>query len=969
MNTFVPRPVRLLALLALLTAALTPQAAETVIKSPNDHRSYASFRLANGLKAVVISDPRTDKAAAALAVAVGSGLDPADRPGLAHFLEHMLFLGTRKYPQAGGYQAFITAHGGSHNAYTAYEQTNYFFDVDADSLEPALDRFAQFFIEPLFSEQYVAREKNAVESEYRAKIKDDGRRIYQVLKSVVNPAHPFSRFAVGSLDTLSDRKGDTLRQSLINFYARHYSAGLMTLVVLGREPLDVLRKWASDKFSAVPNTGAQRLEVTQPLFTPGSLPMRVNIVPLRDQRVLKLTWAIEPLLAHYRSKPADYVANLLGHEGSGSLLAALKSRGWADALGAGPEFSARDSATFGVSIALTREGLAHTEEVAAMVFRYLRLLRSHGIEQWRFDEQARMLELGFRFQESAEPIDYVSSLADQLQHFPARDVIREPYLMVDYDPALIRSLLARLTPEQTLMTVIAKRQAADRHEPWYDTPYSVTPIASATLAQWHAHSGEGAMALALPERNPFLPEQIALKPSAGPTARPHLLEQVPGLQLWHQQDADFGTPRADFYFSVRSPLANDSARHAVLTELYVALVNDQLNQFSYPASLAGLNYRLYKHIRGVSVRISGFDDKQSVLLSRLVSTLREPVIAPERFKVLKERRLRQLRNARGDRPYTQALSEVGELLMQPHWNEEQRLAALKPLGIDDLRNFIPQLLSKIHIVALSHGNVTAADARELAAVLKRGLLNRAQALAVPPGRVVKLEPGDRYSRELHIDHPDAAVAVYYQGARADDASRARFALLAQVLSAPFYQSLRTEQQLGYIVFSTDMPLLGVPGVAFLVQSPNTPAGLVEQHIERFVADFAQTVAAMSDAEFERNRQAVLSRVLEADKRLEERSDRYWEEIDLGEYRFDSRRRLADALRALSPQGFKAFYSDSLLGGQSRQLVVRAPGKQHAASPGQTPARRHETRIVNPQAFAHSKGRFALRRHEATVDEG
>ncbi|MCW8884294.1 MAG: insulinase family protein, partial [Motiliproteus sp.] len=118
-----------LSLLLLLPPLLR---AEGIIKSPNDPRDYQAFQLENGLKVLLISDPKTDKAAVSLDVGVGSGDDPEQRQGLAHFLEHMLFLGTGKYPKAGEYQAYISAHGGSHNAFTAYDRTNYFFDIDSN---------------------------------------------------------------------------------------------------------------------------------------------------------------------------------------------------------------------------------------------------------------------------------------------------------------------------------------------------------------------------------------------------------------------------------------------------------------------------------------------------------------------------------------------------------------------------------------------------------------------------------------------------------------------------------------------------------------------------------------------------------------------------------------------------------------------------------------------------------------------
>ncbi|MDX1320735.1 MAG: insulinase family protein, partial [Oceanospirillum sp.] len=134
---------------------------QPIITSQNDQRNYRTLTLDNQLSVILVSDPKADKAAAAMNVAIGSGQDPKEFAGLAHFLEHMLFLGTEKYPEAGEYQSFISKHGGSHNAFTSYKDTNYFFEVDNHYLEPTLDRFAQFFIAPLFTEEYVQREKNA----------------------------------------------------------------------------------------------------------------------------------------------------------------------------------------------------------------------------------------------------------------------------------------------------------------------------------------------------------------------------------------------------------------------------------------------------------------------------------------------------------------------------------------------------------------------------------------------------------------------------------------------------------------------------------------------------------------------------------------------------------------------------------------------------------------------------------------
>ena len=114
--------------------------------SPNDNKKYKFIKLNNELRVLLISDPKTPRSAAALAVNTGHFDDPVNREGMAHFLEHMLFLGTESFPETGEFQKFIAQHGGSNNAWTASEFTNYFFDINNHAFDTALARFSQFLV-------------------------------------------------------------------------------------------------------------------------------------------------------------------------------------------------------------------------------------------------------------------------------------------------------------------------------------------------------------------------------------------------------------------------------------------------------------------------------------------------------------------------------------------------------------------------------------------------------------------------------------------------------------------------------------------------------------------------------------------------------------------------------------------------------------------------------------------------------
>lgn len=90
----------------------------------------------------------------------------------------MLFLGTKKYPEENCYSKHVSSHGGAKNAATAEDYTYYYFDIKNEAFPTAIDMFSQFFKEPLFTECATDREMQAVDSEYKKNLSDDGRRLF-----------------------------------------------------------------------------------------------------------------------------------------------------------------------------------------------------------------------------------------------------------------------------------------------------------------------------------------------------------------------------------------------------------------------------------------------------------------------------------------------------------------------------------------------------------------------------------------------------------------------------------------------------------------------------------------------------------------------------------------------------------------------------------------------------------------------
>ncbi len=885
-----------------------------VIEKPlTDDRVYHYLTLPNQLRVLLISDPDTDKSAASLDVHVGSSDDPKDREGLAHFLEHMLFLGTEKYPDASEYQSFISENGGDHNAYTSAEHTNYFFDIKNDKFEEALDRFVQFFTAPLFNEQYVEREREVVQSEYQLKIKDDSRRVYDVYRQVMNPDHPYAKFSVGSLTTLGDREGERVRDDLLSFYEQHYSADQMTLVVLGKESIDELQEMVEQRFSLIPQRNVPQETAYIPLFRPGTLPVDVRIEPVKDLRQMTLVFPLPSVKSYYAEKPLAYLSFLLGHEGQGSLLSLLKAQGWAETLSAGGNESGAENSAFYIVIGLTEAGLQSYEKVKALVFHAIDTIRSEGVEQWRYDEESRLAEFVFKFKDQSRPIRTVSDLADHLHRYPPAQVISAGYLYQRFDADLIHSFLEKMTPDNLYLELEYLGAETDKVTKNYQTPYSVTSVSSELVSL----DDELKQQYALPQTNIFVPEDSSLVNQDDTFAEPVRLNNK-NAEILVRQDIGFQVPKASIHLRLKLPLVASSLRGSALNELLIALVRDRLNEKSYPAQIAGLSYSMSPHSRGFDANLSGYSDKMDVLVEMLVNELQAPRIQRERFDSIKQELIRGLRNSKQQTPYRQLFKQFSLELFSPFWSDQQIADMLEQVTFEDIQVFSAQWLQGLKLEALFYGNIDKPVIDRWAAQVQSLVKPGSQPL--PQSRVLKLTDGQALFNSMYVDHGDKAVALYVQGLSDTIEDQAKMILLRQIFAAPFYNQLRTEQQLGYIVFMTSITFKNVPGSAFVVQSPQTSIEGIQDAMTTFID---QSAALITD-DLSTYKQSAEARILERPQSVSAKAGRYWQDLLLrGDTSFTYRQRLVEAINQVSADDLRRYYQRVLLDDTQRVWFTAA----------------------------------------------
>jgi insulysin len=897
---------------SLFAAVLPLNTVTTVLKSENDKRNYRYLVLDNQLRVLLISDPLTEKSAAAMDVNVGANQNPVERAGLAHFLEHMLFLGTEKYPHAGEYQEFIAQHGGSFNAYTAAENTNYFFEIDNDQLDAALDRFSQFFVAPLFTAEYVERERNAVHSEYLAKLKDDGRREWEIYRELMNPAHPGARFSVGNLATLADRDGYSVRDDMIAFYERHYSSHLMNLVVLGRDNLDSLEASVRSRFGAVPKRDIDINSKYPSLFDNDRLPASIEIKPEKELRQLTFNFPIPNPDQFYDKKPFAYIANLLGHEAEGSLLSLLKRLGWADAVYAGTNWQSRNDAIFQLNINLTPQGVRARDQIVSLVFYCIEQLQERGLAAWRYTELQQLAEMNFRFQEKSAPIQTVSSLAAAMKTYLPHDILRGDYMYAAYDEKLIKQGLSYLNSDNLLLVLTAPDVKPFRLSSLYSAPYSARAGVSGILELKPAVRKE----LFLPEKNVFIPKRLIVKSAsmlednAAADSRPKLLMQNKNMHVWFAQDQQFMQPRALINLRLKSPSIAISAEGAAQAQLFAALITDQLDEFAYPARLAGIDYSISANARGYDISIFGYSSRQGLLMNRIMEMIRTSKFKEERFNLIKEDILRTWRNQNRDLPYQVVAKQMPVLQSDPAWSNAQLIAALESKSLAQFTQFANRQLIDAKMDALFYGNYFRAEALKLSVLVEHELLGRQAGRELPPVKLLLLPHGTEkpwlYAHQL--EHGDSIVELLIQSPSLSLDDAAHMMLVRQFLQPAFYNHLRTEKQLGYVVAVIPASLLNLEASLLVVQSP----GSSEENIIQEIDSFLDEQAALLTENFIVNQQSLIRKLREPARSLREQGERYWNSVTSYDENFSRRLELADAVSRITPESLGKYYNQIFL---------------------------------------------------------
>ena len=797
------------------------------------------IRLENGVQAYLISDPEASDSAAAVSVRVGSWNDPIEAPGMAHFVEHLLFMGTRKFPRESDFMQYIRDRGGNYNGMTLHDRTVYGFSVPHEGFEGGLDRFSRFFIDPLFTSGAVCREKNAIHHEFYDSIEDVGSRIWRVLKTTGSPWHPNAVFSCGNLESLGGVSPAHVKQ----WYADHYIGSNINLVILSPLLLEELCSLVVEKFSSVITGEAKALDYSAPFTALRQKGHFLNIDAGSNHRSLNMLWEI-PVDVFQRAgvMPMQVIDLAIDHDKGRSLSDFLHERDLATDVSIDYFKIEKEHVLFEISVDLTSQGVEQVEDVIATCFQALQGLRNKGALPSLQDHVAHLQE------ESRQDSSGGSVFDCAMDH--AEFLIEESIEVYPYQRHLTKrashqdmaEFLDSLRAEDCLFFLVAPSDETgiemSHIEKWMGTLYRVTEIPVDKLEGWSHVLENPQIDIRDSVETPAEEEEEGSEKDSLDTISLCQEERV-SMSLSEDSEVPEGSMRV--VFSINSPLFNQDMHHEALGLLWGSCTAQRMHKSfsSDPNYDSNWSFIKDKGLLYMVVEIAGED--KLAYLQQFISTFMDRSLDIGLWSEIREGLFALHTEDPGPLEYAR---DVADSYLSPGIYPDADLFRVWPeITMNECQEYGRDFLNTMQIQGVFLGKVSVEEAQQYWNAIAPLLQGESGSWDLPsletPRAVKHSWQAPAVLHRQTSRQGNAALLVLHMG-RAYTENWAAQQILSQILASEFFFELRTKQQTAYLVDSWSGALQEDTLLQyFAIQSSTHAPQDLHQRIEIFLDAFGQ----------------------------------------------------------------------------------------------------------------------------------
>jgi insulysin len=434
------------------------------------------------------------------------------------------------------------------------------------------------------------------------------------------------------------------------------------------------------------------------------------------------------------------------------------------------------------------------------------------------------------------------------------------------------------------------------------------------------------------------------------------------LRTWFMQDSKWLVPKVNVYLQLTTFEAYATPGSVAFTDMFANVLTEQLAEYSYYADCGGLSYDVRNTQKGLTLIFYGYHHKLGALMSKTLEEIKKmgdksEALSPcpnDIFSRVKEKLLRQYANSVFSQPYTHCMTGSLVCLEQPRWTNVEKHSALSSLTFKDFKSFSTLLIERMFAEVFIIGNISPEAAKAMSlSVLKTLDCKKLSESLVPIRRSAQLQIGKEYVYRQHAKNNNpkevnsAIESLYFVGSEcgrssagevvdtsgqngvalapvlhsndigewSDLAMSSTLSLLSHLLSEPAFDQLRTKEQLGYIVHTSNATVGNRDCLRVIVQSNSQDPIFLDGRIESFLQQYYDEIlTTLSDASLLDNKKACIENLLEKPKNLDKESARYWSEISTGLFFFTRKQKIAEYVSTISREDLVNFYSSFLLPG-------------------------------------------------------
>ncbi|EIJ89090.1 uncharacterized protein NEPG_01698 [Nematocida parisii ERTm1] len=898
-----------------------------------DRYIYRPITLPNGIRVLLSHDPAADKAAVAMSVKVGSYSDPIEHMGMAHFLEHMLFMGTEEYPDENAYMEYIHMNGGNSNANTADEVTNYFYDIDPVRLRKSMEMFSGFFKSPLIREDALTRELQAVNSEYSVNILAEIWRRYHLFTLIAKKDSPTGKFNIGSSETLAS----TTREDLMNFWKCFYRPERMCLAVHGSEPLDVLEKWVNECFSDIKPYEAEYSWSDKMYLPPicqkkGDLDYRVFNEEVENKVILyrpavnlntehctmTISIVLPESITNYRNKTCVYIDELLNGTGHSGLVGTLLKEGIATKMTACLDETSINT-TIQIVIELVDDNRSQISVIRDLVHHYLEMIKTNATSEL-YNVFKTISEKEFDANESIEPLELVEHATKTMQFYPTEEFLRHEHIWDGFNKEEFDQIIGIMLDKSKWVIMY---QAKNVHDPeniivdkFYGINYLIDVIPEENVQLLSELKSKIEWSFNVPEEKDLSEarkDSVSVSLGCIPKNIPEYPDEAAAIMckdICQQGCSGYLVHNPKYRKNAEIKLILETDEHLADEKTYAAAIGyfrafvkifNEKYKFGMMASIVTLG--TCESVYGFGVKFNG----TPVIIEDLVERFFNEYTARDTqlFSLAKESALSCFLHEARQSPYKSTVAGISYLAGYPKFDVYKLMQAAKELLPDDL-----VVISKAQVKVLGVGNITEKEFEHIIARIGKYITFAPHEFSFTPKEEKLLLPT--------VDLQNIAVTIVHRVVLDSLLqSIATGVLLAQIFSEKFFDELRTKEEYGYIVFMSYKICMKKVYVHFTVQSTRTLDN-VTARIEEFIGLVESRLAAISDDEYTTHKNSAILAIKEEAINLEDYSQelfRYWQ--DMG-FNLENKEIISKEIQKISKENITE-YSKNM----SNRIIIQA----------------------------------------------